>query len=187
MASLGSTGKLALLVVDVQNGVVASAYDAKNRIANMAKVLAKAREKSVPVIFVQHSDEELKRGSAEWGIVPELKVQEGDHRIEKSHNSSFEDTGLDEVLGGLDVSELVLMGAATNWCIRATAYAALDRGYDLTLVSDAHTTESIELGKDRVIQAGDIIDELNIAMAYLDYPGRKNRAIKADELKFEST
>jgi hypothetical protein len=77
-----------------------------------------------------------------------------------------------------------LAGAATNWCIRATAYGALERGYDLTLVSDAHTTESMPLEDGATIEAASVIDELNIAMTWVRYPGRSSGAAKAEALDF---
>ena len=78
----------------------------------------------------------------------------------------------------------MLAGAATNWCIRATAYAALERGYDLTLVSDAHTTETMQPENGVTIAAGDVIQELNIAMTWLEYPGRKTGTATAAEVSF---
>jgi nicotinamidase-related amidase len=91
---------------------------------------------------------------------------------------------LEEELAKLGATHLVLAGAATNWCIRATAYGALDRGYDVTLVKDAHTTETMELGDGVKIEAANVIQELNIAMTRLSYPGRKNGAATAEEVNF---
>ena len=105
-------------------------------------------------------------------------------RIHKHFNSSFEQTTLEETLTGLGISHIYLAGAATNWCIRATAYAALERGYDLTLVSDAHTTESMEFKDGTVIPAESIIRELNVAMNWLNYPGRKNQSLPASQVTF---
>jgi len=82
------------------------------------------------------------------------------------------------------VTHIVLAGAATNWCIRATAYGALDRGYDLTLVKDAHTTESMQLDGGVTIEAETVIQELNIAMKWLEYPGLKNGAASANDITF---
>ena len=104
--------------------------------------------------------------------------------MHKSFNSAFEDTELDTVLANLGATHIVLAGAATNWCIRATAYGALDRGYDLTLVKDAHTTETIELRDGTKIDAARVVDELNIAMTWLSYPGRVNAAARAEDVDF---
>jgi len=106
--------------------------------------------------------------------------------VHKSFNSAFEDTELESVLAGLRATHIVLAGAATNWCIRATAYGALDRGYDLTLVKDAHTTETMELRDGTRIEAARIVDELNIAMTWLSYPGRANGTATAVEVDYAS-
>jgi nicotinamidase-related amidase len=136
------------------------------------------------VIWVQHSDEELVYGSSEWQWMPELIPAEGEPVIHKHFNSSFELTTLEDHLAKLGATHVVLAGAATNWCIRATAYGALDRGYDLTLVKDAHTTGSTELEGGVTIHAADIVQDLNITMTWLSYPGRKNGAAPAEEVLF---
>lgn len=172
------------MVVDVQAGVVESAWDRDRVVGNVARAVERARAQGVPVVWVQHGDDDLKRGSAEWQWVPELEPREGEALVHKSFNSAFEDTELDGVLAGLGATHVVLAGAATNWCIRATAYGALDRGYDLTLVKDAHTTESIELRDGTKLEAARLVDDLNIAMTWLSYPGRRNATAKADEVDY---
>ena len=184
MATIREGSKGVLMVVDVQVGVVKSAWDRDRVVGNVARVVERARAQGVPVVWVQHGDDDLKRGSAEWQWVPELQPQEGEALVHKSFNSAFEDTGLDDVLAGLGATHVVLAGAATNWCIRATAYGALDRGYDLTLVKDAHTTESIELRDGAKLEAARLVDDLNIAMTWLSYPGRKNATAKAEEVDY---
>ncbi len=105
-------------------------------------------------------------------------------QIHKQFNSSFEQTSLEETLAGLGATHIVLAGAATNWCIRATAYAALDRGYDLTLIEDAHTTGTLELENGIRIEAADVVRELNNAMSWLSYPGRTNGTATVDAVDF---
>ena len=184
MASVRSGSKAALVVVDVQVGVMAKAWDAERVIGNVARAVARARSAGVPVVWVQHGDDELKRDSAEWQWVPELVQAAGEPLIHKGFNSAFEQTPFDDELARLGVSHIVLAGAATNWCIRATAYGALDRGYDLTLVEDAHSTQSMDLGDGRVVEAASVVTDLNIAMKWLSYPGRRNATAKAEELDF---
>ena len=132
----------------------------------------------------QHSDKELAYGSPEWQWVPELVPAEGEPVIHKQFNSSFEQTTLEEELAELGSTYIALAGAATNWCVRATAYGALDRGYDLTLISDAHTTGTMDLDNGVRIEAANVIDELNIAMTWLSYPGRTNGIATAEEVDF---
>ena len=184
MATVRNGDRRVLVVVDVQVGVMKSAWDSARVIANVARAVERARSQGVPVVWVQHGDEDLRRGSAEWQWVPELVPRDGETLVHKRFNSAFEDTELDRELAKLGAAHIVLAGAATNWCIRATAYGALDRGYDLTLVKDAHTTESMELDDGSKIEAARVVDELNIAMKWLSYPGRTNATATADTVDF---
>ena len=164
MAIVREGNQAVLLVVDVQVGVMRNVWDAQRIINNIGIAVEEARAQGVPDIWVQHSDEELVDGSPDWQFVPGLSPAEGEMRLDKHFNSSFEQTSLEEALARLGATHIVLVGAATNWCVRATAYGALDRGYDLTLIKDAHTTETIELEDGTRIEAANIIHELNIAM-----------------------
>jgi nicotinamidase-related amidase len=141
VTTLSNRPNTALLVVDVQKGVVAGNHDRDTVVANVGALVEKARGSDVPVVWVQHNDEGLARGSEEWQIVPELSPHETEPIVEKSYGDSFEDTDLETVLSGLGVGRLVVAGAQTDACIRSTLHGALARGYDATLVSDAHTTE----------------------------------------------
>lgn len=173
-----------LLVVDVQVGVVAHAWEGDRVVGNVALAVRRAREAGVPVVWIQHDDDQLKRGSPEWEWVPQLRPADGEPRIYKQFNSAFEATELAALLDQLEVSRIFLAGAATNWCIRATAYGALERGYDLTLLGDAHTTEDMELGPGRVVEARVAVDDLNTAMRWLSYPGRTNAVSDTAEAVF---
>jgi len=184
MATIREGRRSVLLVVDVQVDVMREAWDAPRVIGNVALAVERARAQGAAVVWVQHEDADMPRDSDGWQWVPELGPREGDARIFKRYNSSFEDTPLEAELARLGATRLVLAGAMTNWCIRATAYAALERGYDLTLVKDAHTTSAIERGDGSVVQARDIVDDLNLAMRWLQYPGRKPGTAKAAELDF---
>ena len=184
MTAIQTGSKSVLLVVDAQVGVIQGAWDAPRIVKNIALAVEKARSQGVPVIWVQHADAELVYGSPEWEWAPELVPADGEVRIYKQFNSSFENTPLADELARLGAAHIVLAGAATNWCIRATAYAALERGFDLTLIKDGHTTGTIEFQDGTKIEAADIIRELNIAMQWLSYPGRANKTVAAEELSF---
>jgi nicotinamidase-related amidase len=143
MTTLQNRPNTALLVVDVQNGVVEGAHERDVVVANVGSLVEKARREQVAVVWVQHCDQQLARGSDQWRIVPELTPGEAEPLVEKSYGDSFEDTALEDVLSGLGVGRLVVAGAQTDACIRSTLHGALVRGYDTTLVSDAHTTEDL--------------------------------------------
>lgn len=186
MATVRSGHQPVLLIVDVQVGVMAQAWQAEQVIAKVQAVAERARSAAVPVVWVQHEDAELPRDSAVWQWVPGLGPHGGEPLIHKAHNSAFEQTPLEQTLAQLGATHLFLAGASTNWCIRATAYAALERGYDLTLVQNAHTTQSIPLEGGQEIAAADIVRELNVVMQWLSYPGRRNCAVKAEALDFSA-
>jgi nicotinamidase-related amidase len=184
MATVREGRQGVLLVVDVQVGVMSDAWDAPRVIKNVSRVVERARGRGVPVIWVQHSDDELVHGSPSWQWVPELAPAPGEPVIHKRFNSSFEETALEEELAKLGASHITLAGAATNWCIRATAYGALDRGYDLTLIKDAHTTGTMEFDDGVRIEAANVVRELNVAMRWVSYPGRANGITTAEDADF---
>jgi nicotinamidase-related amidase len=143
VSTLSNRPRSALVVVDVQNGVVAEAYQRDAVVSNISDLVDRARRDDVPVVWVRHADAGLVAESDDWQIVPEL-VPEGDEAIvEKHFGDSFEDTNLEDVLSELAVGRLVVVGAQTDFCIRSTLHGALARGYDATLVDDAHTTEDL--------------------------------------------
>src|SRR5580700_102768 len=123
MTTLGDRPATALLVVDVQNAAVDGSYRRDAVVANIGSLVEKARREHVPVIWVQHSDEELERGSGGWQIVPELNPDGSEPLVEKHYGDSFEDTTLENVLSGLRVGRLVVVGAQTDACIRSPSTA----------------------------------------------------------------
>jgi nicotinamidase-related amidase len=129
------------MVIDVQKGVVADAHQRDAVVANICTLVAKAREEGVLIVWVQHSDEHLEKGSDAWEYVPELVRRESEPLVHKKFGDSFEDTDLEEVLAEGQVGRLIVTGAQTDACIRSTIHGAFARGYDVTLVGDAHTTE----------------------------------------------
>ena len=184
MPNIREGNKTALVIVDVQVGVVKGAWESERIVGNVALVVERARAQGVPVIWVQHADEDLVHSSPEWQWAPELLPATGERLIHKNFNSSFEQTSLNDDLAQLGATHIVLAGCATNWCIRATAYGALERGYDLTLVKDAHTTKTMHLDSGMKLEAEMLIQDLNIVMTSLRYPGRKNRTDTAGEVCF---
>ena len=182
MSTVRPGNQTTLVIVDVQVGVMAGSWDSPRVIDNVARTAAKARETGVPVIWVQHESDELPRDSAVWQLVPELVPAANETRVFKRYPSSFEDTDLEAALAALGTTHIVLAGAQTNWCIRATAYAALDRGYDLTLVADAHTTGPIEMEDGSRVEAASMIADLNVATTWLQYPGRTSQNVATNEL-----
>ena len=184
MATIRNGNKGVLVIVDVQVGVMSDVWEAPRIIQNVSCAVERARAQGVPVLWVQHADEELSYGSPRWQWVPELTPAPGEPLIHKHFNSAFEQTTLEVELAKLGATHISLAGAATNWCIRATAYGALDRGYDMTLIKDAHTTGTIELNNGATIEAAQVIEELNVVMTWVSYPGRTSGTVTAEKADF---
>lgn len=143
MSTLADRPRTALLVVDAQTGVLASAHDRDGVVHRIAGLVDRARAEDVDVVWVQHSSDELPRDSDVWRIVPQLPTADGEPVVHKRYGDAFEATDLEDVLAQRGVGRLVVAGAQTDACVRSTLHGAFTRGYDVTLVSDAHTTEDL--------------------------------------------
>ncbi|MEV8604210.1 isochorismatase family protein [Streptomyces griseoviridis] len=182
MTTLENRPNTALLVVDVQKGVVGGAHQRDAVVANIAGLVERARREEVPVVWVQHSDEGLTRGSDDWRIVPELTPGDAEPLVEKSYGDSFEDTALETVLSKLGTGRLVVVGAETDACIRSTLHGAFTRGYDVTLVGDAHTAgDKTAWGAPPVEQ---VIAHTNLYWSFQAAPGRTAGVVAAADVVF---
>ena len=182
MTTLENRPHTALLVVDVQNGVVEGAHERDAVVANVGSLVERARRERVPVVWVQHSDEHLATGSDAWRIVPELTPDDAEPLIAKSYGDSFEDTPLETVLSGFGVGRLVVVGAETDACVRSTLHGAFVRGYDATLVSDAHTTgDQTAWGAPPPDQ---VIAHTNLYWTYQEAPGRTAGTVQTKDVDF---
>jgi nicotinamidase-related amidase len=174
----------ALLIVDLQVGVVENAIARDAVVANVAGLVERARAEGVPVVWVQQTDEELVRGSERWRVVPELEPAGAEPQVEKEYGDAFEDTPLETVLAGLGVGRLVIAGAQTDACIRATLHGAFTRGYDAILVSDGHTTEdNTAWGAPR---PDEVIAHTNLYWTYETAPGRTAGTAEARDVQLRS-
>jgi nicotinamidase-related amidase len=182
MTTLRNRPKTALLVIDVQNGVVAQAHQRDTVVANVGSLVERARRERVPVVWVQHSDGELARGSDEWRIVPELSPGDAEPLVEKNYGDSFEDTTLETVLSGLGVGRLIVVGAETDACVRSTLHGAFARGYDATLVKDAHTTGDKSAWGAPPPDV--VIAHTNLYWTYQTAPGRTAGTVGTEDVDF---
>jgi nicotinamidase-related amidase len=185
MSTLADRPATAVLVVDVQNGVVAGAHERDAVVGRIAHLVGRARAAHTPVIWVQDNAEDRETGSDAWQIVPELSPAADDPRVDKRYGDSFEATELETILAKLGVGRLVVAGAQTDACIRSTLHGAFVRGYDVTLVSDAHTTEDLtQWGAPPPAQ---VIAHTNLYWTYQSAPGRTAAATPADAVEFASS
>ncbi|MDE3134183.1 MAG: cysteine hydrolase [Acidobacteriota bacterium] len=182
MTTLPGRSNTALLVIDVQNGVVDGAVERDAVVARIGSLVARARDAEVPVIWVQHVDEDLPRGSEAWEYVPELVREDHEPLVPKGYGDSFEDTSLEQLLSERAVGHLVVTGAQTDRCIRSTLHGALVRGYDATLVGDAHTT--VDLSAYGAPPPEQVIAHTNLYWRDQEAPGRAGAVVAADAVVF---
>ncbi|MBN9326844.1 MAG: cysteine hydrolase [Cellulomonas sp. 73-145] len=182
MSTLTGRDRTALVVVDVQNGVMAHAHDRDRVIANVRALVERARAQGVPVVWVQHSSQELQVGTQAWQYVSELVRQDSEPLVPKTYGDSFEETVLEAVLAEAGVGRLVVCGAQTDACVRSTIHGAFTRGYDVTLVGDAHTTEDLTAWG--APSPGDVVTHTNLYWSYQSAPGRTAAVVPTAEVSF---
>lgn len=182
MTTLTDRPQTALVIVDVQNDVVAGAHDRDAVIGRIASLVDRARAADVPVVWVQHSDEGLVHGSPEWEYVPELQRLDAEPLVHKQYGDSFEGTDLEQLLAARQVGTVVVAGAQTDACIRSTIHGAFTRGYDVTLVGDAHTTD--DSTAHGAPEPADVIAHTNLYWSWQDAPGRTAAVVETAAVDF---
>jgi nicotinamidase-related amidase len=183
MTTLPGRPNTALLVVDVQNGVVADCYQRDEVVARIGALVERARAAGAPVVWVADNAEGREIGSEPWRIVPELDPAADEPLVDKVYGDAFEDTNLEDLLARAGVGHLVVAGAQTDACIRSTIHGAFTRGYDVTLVGDAHTTEDFTQWG---LPAPDaVIAMTNISWQYHTGPGRTAAVTDTADVTFE--
>lgn len=181
MTTLAGRPNSALLVIDVQRGVVAGAHARDAVVANVRALVDRARSEGVAVVWVQHSDAQMPQGSDSWQYVPELVRRDDEALVHKTYGDSFEGTDLEQVLASKGVGRIVVAGAQSDACIRSTIHGAFTRGYDVTLVGDAHTTEDLsEWGAPPPAQ---VIAHTNLYWGQQSAPGRTAAVAPTSEVR----
>jgi nicotinamidase-related amidase len=182
MATIPDRPNTALLVIDVQNDIVGNAHQRDEVVGRIATLVDRARERDVPVVWVQHASDEVVEGTEGWAYVPELQPGEAEPLVHKRHGDSFEDTTLEDELAGLGVGRLYVVGAQTDACVRSTLHGAFVRGYDTHLVGDAHTTEDFsEWG---MPPADKVIHHTNESWTWQSGPGREATVVDTADVDF---
>ncbi|HEY7076067.1 MAG TPA: isochorismatase family protein [Solirubrobacteraceae bacterium] len=182
MTTLADRPHTALLVIDVQNGVVGAAHDRDRVVANIGTLVEKARAAGVDVVWIQHHSDDLQPDSEPWRYVAELERRDSEPLVPKAYADAFEETELESLLAARGIGRLVVSGAQTDECIRSTLHGAIVRGYDATLVADAHTTE--DLSEYGAPPADKVIAHTNLYWHDHSAPGRTAGTVTTAELDF---
>ena len=132
----------ALLIIDVQTGLVVGTnpvYQLDTLLENITTLITQARATGIPIIYIQDNDvDEI--GSPGWQIHPSIVPEEGDLVIRKPETEAFYGTTLQQELETRGIGHLIVVGCKSEVCVDATCRRATNLGYQVTLVSDAHST-----------------------------------------------
>ncbi len=183
VATMTDRSGTALLVIDMQRDVVVQAHNVDGVVANINSLINKARSENIPIIWVQHSDDGMPEGSDGWRYITELERLNHEPLVAKNYGDSFEETDLESILSDHKISRLVVTGAQTDACIRSTLHGALTRGYDTTLVGDAHTTEDMRQWGSP-LSPEQAIAYTNMYWGFSTSPGRTCTTVSTDEVDF---
>ncbi|MEZ4672442.1 MAG: cysteine hydrolase family protein [Anaerolineae bacterium] len=172
------TDQTALLIIDVQQGMIdEKPYRPDELIAHLQTVIEKAHAADVPVIYVKHAardpQDSLHPDNAGHAIVAAIAPQPGELVVTKHNPDSFQDTVLQQELEARGIKKLIIAGMQSEMCVDTTTRAAFSRGYDVTLVSDAHSTFD-----NGILSAPDIIKHHNRTLR--DFADTKS----SDEVQF---
>ena len=169
----------ALLVIDMQIGLIQGAYEDEATVARIAALIKKARDVAVPVVYLQHNHSRyapLMKGAETWHIHPTLAPEPGDCIVEKTASDGFLATTLQEDLQQLSIDHLIVTGMQTEYCVDTTCRRALSMGYAVTLVADGHTTG------DASLPASKIIEHHNTLLANLAHPTQNIEVLPCSEI-----
>ena len=170
-----------LLVIDMQKGVMPGCFDEHGVLSRTEVLVRRARGEGVPVVRVHHDPVGV--GTPDWELASPLSRADGETLVRKSYRDAFADTDLRAVLDGYGATRLVVAGAQSDFCVRTTTQRAAVEGYDVTLVSDAHTT--VDATVDGVSISGEqIVVHTNMYFAGLRYPGQEFDVARHDEVTF---
>ena len=186
MVGMRMIGKSALIVIDVQNAVMETAWDRDGVVARIAALTERARDEGVPVVYVQHEEPAfppMARGANGWKFDARIAPHAGETVVAKQFQDSFANTPLADILDAMDVTHLVIAGAQSDACIRATTFRAISEGWQVTLVGDCHTTEDCEWDGGG-LPAEQIVKHMNASIGHLEYPGRVVEVVPHDEVEF---
>jgi nicotinamidase-related amidase len=173
----------AVLVIDVQVGLIDGAHEPDALLRNIADLIERARKASVPIVYLQHNHSTwapLMAGAPTWQIHPRVAPKPGDIVIGKRASDGFYETTLQAELERLGVRRLIVTGMQTEYCVDSTCRSALSRDFDVTLATDAHTTGDSDL------PAATVIAHHNAALPNIAHPTRRIAAHASAAIRFDA-
>lgn len=175
--------KAALLIIDVQQGLCegeGQAFDSPALISRINALAQKMRQAGLPVVFIQHESGPgyLEYGTPAWKLASGLQAQAGDRFVRKTTPDSYLRTDLQEVLQAQGVSELIICGMHTEFCVDTTTRRALALGYPVILVEDGHTSAG-----NAVLSAVQVIAHHNATLTNISSFGPRVQTRRAADIQ----
>jgi nicotinamidase-related amidase len=174
-----------ILAIDLQADVVRGCFDADGVVARSGALVERARRTRTPVVWVQHQEPGLERDTPGWALARGLSRRPDEPLVHKAYRDSFAETDLHGVLDSLGATRLVVVGAQSDFCVRTTTQRAAALGYDVTLVSDGHTTTDTQWDGVR-ITGEQIVAHTNMYFSGLRYPQGRFDVARHDEVTLSS-
>ncbi|MFZ6721721.1 cysteine hydrolase family protein [Undibacterium sp. Ji49W] len=175
----------ALLIIDVQQALCYgdyAAFESTQVIERINAVSSKARQAGAPVVLIQHEEEEglLVYSTDGWKLAAGLDVQPTDIFVRKKATDSFHNTNLQDILQARGVTNLVICGLQSEFCVDTTTRRALALGYPVALVSDAHSTMD-----NSVLSAAQITAHHNETLSNISSFSARAVAVASNDVKIE--
>jgi nicotinamidase-related amidase len=176
----------ALLIIDVQQILCAGEHPArevKHVIERINLVARKVRAAGALVVVIQHETRggNMDHGSDGWQLAPALETRDGDVYLRKTATDSFHRTELQQVLQDRRITDLIICGLQSDFCVDTTTRRALALGYPVVLVSDGHSTVD-----NTVLSAAQISAHHNETLANIESFGVRVRAVPAHDVRVEA-
>jgi nicotinamidase-related amidase len=173
----------ALLIVDMQEALIPVVWRGEELVDRIARLAMVARERDVPVVAIQQTGPPGTPFAPEnpgWHLSSGLRIHDDDLRIRKTATDSFFATDLAALLTARSVDTVLLTGVSTEYCVDATARAALSHGFSVDLIADGHAPAA-EGDRNAGLSPEQIIAHHNAILAQAIHPGGQLRVISASE------
>ncbi|MGX7025323.1 cysteine hydrolase family protein [Vagococcus hydrophili] len=133
-----------LIIIDMQNGVCQNDHHFIENLNECVTIInariATYRSHNKPIIFIQHNDSSLVKDGMAWKVISNIEQKDSDLFIQKTHANSFYKTTLEQTLTDLNIRNIEICGAQTEYCVDSTVKMAHGLGYNLQMPRGGTTT-----------------------------------------------
>lgn len=130
-----------MVLVDIQSGLTKNKtlYNEHGFFDTVNAAIKAYRNSDFKIIFVQHNNKQLIKGSPDWEIDKRLDKKESDYVIQKKHGNAFKNTDLKSILKERGINSVIVGGLVSHGCVKATCLGGLSGGFEISLLKNGHT------------------------------------------------